>query len=136
MAAVHAVLNELEVDLDQVLGVLNKVDQVDDPAVLSVLRGSFEQSVAISAVTGEGLGPLADAVIARRSSDWTELQLHVPHDQARLAALVHEHGEVLQGIWEDDGWHARVSLPKAVVWQVQGCVTRGDDPVLTGAGAS
>jgi len=136
VAAVHAVLNELEVDLDQVLGVLNKVDQVDDPAVLSVLRGSFEQSVAISAVTGEGLGPLADAVIARRSSDWTELQLHVPHDQARLAALVHEHGEVLQGIWEDDGWHARVSLPKAVVWQVQGCVTRGEDPVLTGAGAS
>ena len=132
VAAVHGVLSELEVDLDQVLGVLNKVDQVSDPAVLAVLRGAFSQSVAISAVTGVGLDQLADAVVARRSSDWTELQLHVPHDQARLAALVHEHGEVLQGSWHDDGWHARVSLPKAVVWQVEACVTLGVDPLLTG----
>ena len=75
-------------------------------------------------MTGEGLPALADAVIARRSGDWTELNLFVPHAQARLAALVHEHGEVLEGAWEDDGWHARVSLPRAVVWQVSGCVVQ------------
>ena len=118
------VLAELGVENEEVLGVLNKVDQLDDPAVLAELQAEFAQSVAISAVTGEGLPALADAVIARRSGDWTELNLFVPHAQARLAALIHEHGEVLEGAWADDGWHARVSLPRAVVWQVSGCVVQ------------
>ena len=130
VAAVHEVLRGLDVDLDQVVGVLNKVDQVTDAAALATLRGEFTESVIISAVTGQGLDDLADAVIRRRSEDWTELQLLVPQVEARLAALVHEHGEVISAVWADDGWHARVSVPQAVVWQLEGCVTQGPDPVL------
>ena len=98
---------------------------------LAVLRAEFAESVQVSALTGAGLDRLADRVVARRSGDWTELWLRVPHDQARLAALVHEHGEVILDRWTDDGWHAKVSVPKAVVWQLEGCVGVEDDPVLT-----
>lgn len=128
--AVNCVLAELGVDNDKVLGVLNKVDRVPDSGTLAVLRSEFAESVQVSALAGTGLDTLADRVIARRSGDWTELCLHVPHEQARLAALVHEHGEVLRGVWLEDGWHARVSVPRAVVWQLESCLGAEDDPAL------
>jgi len=118
--AVHNVLRSLDVPEERVLGVLNKADQVTDPFVLSFLRGAFQESVTVSAVAGTGLDELAAAVVKRRSSDWAELLVDIPHDQARLAALIHEHGEVKTEVWDDDGWHASVSIPKAMQWQLEG----------------
>ncbi|MEL6345460.1 MAG: GTPase HflX, partial [Myxococcota bacterium] len=99
IAAVKTVLSELGVDEERVLGVLNKIDALDDPEKLSELRGLFQETVAISAQTGEGLEALADRVVARRSADWAELDVLVPHDKSRLSALVHEHGQVLSESW-------------------------------------
>jgi GTP-binding protein HflX len=132
--AVKDVLSELGIDNEQVLGVLNKVDRLPDVGTLAVLRAEFADSVDVSALTGAGLDRLADRVVARRSGDWTEMWLHVPHDQARLAALVHENGEVLHGVWLDDGWHAKVSVPKAVVWQLEGCRGIENDPAVVECG--
>ncbi|MCB9780799.1 MAG: hypothetical protein H6742_19680, partial [Alphaproteobacteria bacterium] len=125
--AVYEVLRELDVDEDRIVGVLNKVDAVTDDGELSVLRSRFSQSVTISAVTRVGLDELADVVVGRRSTDWEELQLLVPHDKARLHALVHQHGEVLEEAWEDDGWHARVSVPRRILWQLEGVIAGGCD---------
>ncbi len=47
----------------------------------------------------------------------------IPHGDSRVAALVHQHGEVLREAWEDDGWHARVSVPRDILWQVRPFVT-------------
>jgi GTPase len=117
--AVKKVLAELGVDNDQVLGLLNKADLVNDPATLSVLRAEFADSVTVSAVTGEGLDALATKVIARRSADWRELQLFIPQDQGRLVSVIHEHGEILGGRWEDEGWYTRVSIPQSVAWELE-----------------
>ncbi len=120
LEAVHGVLGELGVELDRVVGVLNKVDAVEDQEVLAALRLSFAQSVTISARDGIGLDQLAEVVVERRSQDWCEHSLMLPHSEARLMALIHEHGEVLSERWEDDGWHVRVSVPRAIVWQLEG----------------
>jgi GTPase len=125
--AVKKVLTELGVDHDQVLGLLNKADLVQDPATLTVLRAEFVDSVTVSAVTGEGLEELANLVIARRSTDWIELTLFIPQDQGRLVSIIHEHGEILGGRWEDEGWYTRVSMPRAVVWQLEPYQT--DEPI-------
>ncbi len=117
--AVTQVLAELGVEPERILGVLNKIDQVDDPATLAVLRQHFDESVAVSAVASLGLEELADHVVARRSADWQELTLRVPHDQGRVVALVHEHGSVLRDGYRDDGWHARVSVPRSITWELQ-----------------
>jgi GTP-binding protein HflX len=125
--AVKKVLADLGVDHDQVLGLLNKADLVTDPATLSVLRAEFADSVTVSAVTGAGLDVLADRVIARRSIDWCQLQLFIPQDQGRLVAVIHEHGEILGGRWEDEGWYTRVSVPQSVAWQLEPFQT--DQPI-------
>ena len=118
--AVHGVLSELGVDRDRILGVLNKVDAIDTPEeTLSTLRPLFQETVAVSAQTGAGLDALAERVVARRSEDWTELELLIPHDRGELVNLVHDHGEILHEEWLGRGWHARVSVPGAIRWQLE-----------------
>jgi len=116
--AVTGVLSELGVESERIVGVLNKCDRIDDPATLAELRTRFNDTVTISAHTGQGLGALAELVIRRRADDWVQLDLMVPHTEARFAAMVHEHGEILLEDWRDDGWHARVSIPKLIEWQL------------------
>jgi GTP-binding protein HflX len=99
---------------------LNKADLSDrDRLEMALLKGRFDEVVTLSAHTGVGLDELANRVVARRASAWTEFDVDVPHDVGRLAALVNEHGEVLSEMWDDDGWHARISVPKSVVWQLK-----------------
>jgi GTP-binding protein HflX len=123
--AVEAVLAELEVDPARIVGVLNKADAVTDPYELSLIKAAFAEHVVVSARTGEGLPALADLVVGRRTADWAEVELLVPHDQARLVALVHEHGEIKRAAWEEDGWHAAASVPRAILWQLEGAVRAG-----------
>lgn len=115
---VMGVLDELGVPSDHVLGVLNKADAVTDEMVVAELRAMLPGALSVSAVTGEGLAQLAERVAERRSAAWVRLRLFVPHDQARVAALVHEHGEVHEGAWDDTGWHAEVSVPRSLLPEV------------------
>lgn len=133
--AVHQVLTELGVDLDRVVGALNKCDREVDPTTLVELRGLFSDAVQISAHTGVGLNDLAQVVIACRNTDWVELEVLVPHTESRFSALVHEHGEVLREDWRDDGWHARISIPKPIRWQLDPFVREGPEPVADPAKA-
>jgi 50S ribosomal subunit-associated GTPase HflX len=75
--------------------------------------------VSISAHTGTGLDLLAGLVIQRRNADWVEFDVLVPQTESKYAALVHEHGEVLSEDWREDGWHARISIPKPIRWQLE-----------------
>ncbi len=119
--AVHEVLGSLDVPKSRILGVLNKVDVSHrDRLDMALLKGRFDEVVTISAHTGVGLDELANRVVARRAAAWAEFDVDVPHDdEGRLSALVNEHGEVLSEAWDDDGWHARISVPKSVVWQLK-----------------
>jgi GTP-binding protein HflX len=116
--AVHGVLSELDVDDQRIIGVLNKIDALEDETTLAAIRTAFSSSVLISAKTGSGLDKLAEQVIARRSKDWAELEVLIPHSESRLTSLAHEHGEILSESWTDDGWLAHVSVPQAIRWQL------------------
>ena len=125
--AVHDVLSSLDVDDSRVLGVLNKVDALDDETALASIRAAFRSSTSISALTGEGLETLAELVVARRSGDWIELEVLVPHAEARLTALAHDHGQIISEAWVDAGWRARVSLPRTVQWQLAPYAVGGEE---------
>ena len=116
------------VDLERVMGALNKCDRSVEPTTLVELRGLFSDAVAISAHSGAGLDTLAQLVVQRRNADWVELELLVPHADSRFVALVHEHGEVLREAWTDEGWLARVSIPKPIQWQLDPFAQRGEAP--------
>ena len=119
---VQEVLAELGVPDWRVLGVLNKVDAVEDQAVLWELRELLPDALVVSAMTGEGLDVLAGRVAQRRAGEWEELAVDVPHAEGRLVALVNERGEVLSEAWDEDGWHADIRVPVSVLPELRNVI--------------
>jgi len=63
--AVDEVLDELGCGAKDRLLLLNKVDRVNDPTVLTVLRDRHPDAIPLSAATGENAGSLVAAVLRR-----------------------------------------------------------------------
>ena len=112
-ADVIAVLEGMEQDgtIDgewraRTIEVLNKADLLGGVANVPP-RG---EAVPVSAVTGEGVPALLQAVDARIAAGMEQLDYAIqPEDGARLAWL-YQHGEVLQRDDADDAIHLRVRL--------------------------
>jgi GTP-binding protein HflX len=111
MTAVDALLTELEVADRPTVLVLNKIDRLEQhhrvDAVLAERGG-----VAISAVTGEGLGPL-HAAIDSALPTLRRVSLSIPHGDGAALASCYEHGRVLSRKDEDGYVSLEVELPPA-----------------------
>ncbi|MEQ5834616.1 ribosome rescue GTPase HflX [Marinobacter sp. NFXS9] len=101
---VEDVLLEIGADEVPVLQVYNKIDLLDDfrPRVDRNEDG-VPVRVWVSAVTGEGIDTLFDAVVERLAEDVLSLSLLLgPHD-GKLRALLHEAGGVVSEEYLDNG---------------------------------
>ena len=101
LADVEVVLGEIGLGerLDEVMiEVLDKIDQLDPErraGLLSAKAGSGSKRVALSALTGEGVGTLLEAIEARLNAGQRTIELGVaPSDGASLAWL-YRNGEVI-----------------------------------------
>ncbi len=91
--------------------VLNKVDLVpgDETAALGVLGRDDRISVRVSAMLGEGLGALKDAVASVLSELWIEVDERLPYSAGDLLARTRERGQVEFEYGDEDvGVHGRV----------------------------
>jgi len=89
MTAVEKVLGELPRKVGADLIVFNKIDRVRDPIGLQFLRrGRGQESVYVSAVTGEGIDELAKAVMKILDSRSFLADVYVPLADGKLDALV------------------------------------------------
>ena len=76
------------------LVVFNKIDLVDDPAVLAGLRRHFPDALFVSVQTGEGICGLIDTI-----GEWVEngavtRELRLPLTSGALLARLHREGRV------------------------------------------
>ncbi len=93
IAAVREVLREIGADHVPELLVFNKADLVPGPA--KELTAEHPGSVAVSAVTGEGIEEFL-LVLGDRLRERTEVvELVVPYDRGDVLAAVHREGEVV-----------------------------------------
>ncbi len=91
--------------------VLSKVD-LADPIDLAALRSRFRGAVMFSAVTGEGIDSLLDAIDEALPRPAVEIAVTVPYAHGGLLSRIHEGGELLAPVQYREGgtWiHARVS---------------------------
>jgi GTP-binding protein HflX len=95
--------------------VLNKIDLVDPAARAStenrMLRSS--DSVALSALTGEGCGSLLALVDRWLASEARAVRLDIPLTDGKTLAWVYRHGEVLGRRDDDEAAHLAVRLSEA-----------------------
>jgi GTP-binding protein HflX len=104
---VRSVLAELGASQVPELIVFNKADASDEPRRLA---DKFPGSVAVSALTGDGIPELLLA-IGDRVRAMTELtELFIPFDRGDVLAAVHREGQVLVETPGDDGVRVRARL--------------------------
>jgi GTP-binding protein HflX len=107
MAAVADVLAEIEASEVPQLLVFNKVDQAIG---VDKLLQANPGSVAVSAVTGEGIGALLDAIGDRLRALAAVYELFIPWSRGDALAAVHREGEVVVEITEEAGMRLRARL--------------------------
>ena len=101
LRAVRQVLEEIDASEIPALKVFNKIDQISDGRVESLLA-ERAPSVAVSAKTGAGLEDLLARVDEELASTRRRVTLSIPQGDAGLVAQVHEHGRVLDTRYEDN----------------------------------
>lgn len=108
--AVYQVLRELKADTKQLITVFNKADKIEDQEFLNQLLLQ-ENSIAISALSGDGTDKLLTLVEHFLKQQTVEIQLVIPYSDSHIIAKLYETSTVHSLDYQDDGIHAIISLP-------------------------
>ena len=97
MADVETVLGEIQADGLPQLVVFNKLDLLEQPARILRNESGTPTAVYLSAVTGEGVNLLFDAIRERLSVTLFDEEITLDPQRARLRAALYERGAVCAG---------------------------------------
>jgi GTP-binding protein HflX len=95
---VDGVLEELELHAQPQLLVFNKIDLLDEDALLAMqerMASDGQESVFVSTVQEQGTDPLKRALQAHIRARRPLAEIHLSHSDGKLLAEIHEYGEVL-----------------------------------------
>ncbi|MCA9079031.1 MAG: GTPase HflX [Planctomycetaceae bacterium] len=111
---VDEVLDEIGVDHSNTLLVLNKLDAVADRSYVDVLRATFPNSLAVSALEGHGLKRLAAEVADRLAEGYLDLKIDSTVANGKLLGFLREHAELKETTYGEDNTVQYVCrLPRA-----------------------
>ena len=102
MAAVDAVIKELDAFGKQTLIVFNKMDAVENPDLIESCLKRFPGSVAISARTGAGVSNLVQALQEALAAWRMRSRFRIPVSESALIAEIHRVGHVLELRYDGD----------------------------------
>ncbi len=92
--AVHQTLEELDADHVPIITVLNKIDRLSNPEAARRAVERFPQAVAISALTGAGIGDMLKHIRSELYETLTPILVRLPYQKGQLISLFHEFGQV------------------------------------------
>ncbi len=117
VAAVEALLAELELPERPVIVAINKVDRLEGEFAL---RGLIERwsGVAISALTGAGIDELLARIDEALRPRVERIALFIPYRDGPTLALCYEKGRVLERRDEAEGIRLQVDVPRRLVPQL------------------
>jgi GTP-binding protein HflX len=113
LAAVRAVLAEVDAHKVPELVVINKADQAD-PLVLDRLRRQEKHSVVVSARTGLGLSELELLIARELPRPSVAVDVLLPYDRGDLVSRLHDDGELLEQEHRADGTWVRALVTPAL----------------------
>lgn len=116
IADVAAVLEDIGAGDVQQLAVFNKVDNLEEPVLRTDHDGDgVPIRVWLSALKGNGIDGLRDAIAKRLGNERIDAVLDLPLSAGRLRARLHEQALVLEETATDGGWRIRIDAPRAVI---------------------
>lgn len=112
IAAVNAVLAELQASDKPTLMIFNKIDCLGVGASLQRFREQYPHAVFISARTRQGIDELTSALGTQLRPVRESLELLIPHAQAATIARLHSVAQIVESDYEDpEGARFRVLIP-------------------------
>lgn len=100
-------------DVPRILA-MNKSDRLD-AETRRRLEGMFPDARFVSAVTGEGLPDLLQAVAERLAESQTLAEYVIPFERGDVRSELHEAGDVMEETAAEDGWRMMVKGPRAAL---------------------
>ncbi len=102
---VNSVLKQLEADQVPQIRVYNKIDKLDRKPRITNNRAGEGRAVWLSAITGEGIPMLKDAIARRLRQKTVQRVIHLLPEQGRQRARLFELGAVTsEAALEEGGW--------------------------------
>jgi GTP-binding protein HflX len=123
MAAVHAVLADLGSSDIPVVLVMNKVDLLE-PAQKSLIARRYRDALAVSALTGEGIPSLLDAIASRLTALFS-VTLSIPAVRGDILSALYRDGAVTERQVVDEHIVLAVDLPREKVEKYHDYVVPG-----------
>lgn len=120
IAAVQNVLDELNVGDKRTLLVLNKIDAVEDEALLPVLRDKHSDGLLLSARTGLGLEELRVAADVCMRGEQQRMTLSLPACEGRALRFLEQFAEILDRRYEDGRAILRVYIAPRTLEHLHG----------------
>ncbi len=112
IASVREVLAEIGAEQVDEIVVFNKTD-VARPEAIERLHRLYPDASFVSAVTGDGVEDLYEAIVAGLDRKTIELFILIPYERGDVLAEAHQVGEVLDVDHSDTGTAVTVRLPHA-----------------------
>ncbi|MBK1792127.1 GTPase HflX [Persicirhabdus sediminis] len=114
-----SVLTELGAEDKQMITVLNKIDMVDDPAVLAALEGKFDNAIAVSARTGEGMDKLLDRCSDMLADRVKRRLYRIPQARGDLSGLIYREAKVLDTEYDGNDMLVTAIVPAKIAGQLK-----------------
>jgi GTP-binding protein HflX len=93
--SVYETLKEIGAGEIPMVTAINKIDRLSDPLrARQVLTEEFPNSVAVSALKGDGISDLLTLVNEHLYEMYTPITVYLPYSEGALISLIHEQGQV------------------------------------------
>ncbi|ARU42411.1 GTPase HflX [Armatimonadetes bacterium Uphvl-Ar1] len=110
LEAVLQTVNDLGADSVPMLTVFNKIDAAPDPIAVRKIAAEHPGSVAISALTGEGIDDLFRMIKNAVSDRLSIVKALVPYSESNLVERAYDYGRVLKKEYRDEGIYLEAEL--------------------------
>jgi GTPase len=94
--SVQGTLKDIGADNIPVVTALNKIDRLPDPQLARDTLVDFDDSVAISAVSGEGIPDLVTAIESQLFETYIPVTVRLPYAEGALISMFHEQGQIVR----------------------------------------
>lgn len=117
--AVYQTLNDIGAAELPLLNVLNKIDRLADPTAAGAALSGSHDSVAISALTGQGLDKLLAEIEEVLEAEMQRITVLLPFARGDLVSLFHERGLIEQETHDARGTRIVGRLPEHLALQLE-----------------
>lgn len=137
ITAVNKVLEEINATGKQTVLIFNKIDRVENAALVEHVLRTHQHSVAISAQSGEGIETMLHEIEHQVRSWRLRVKLVIPNHETAILAELHRVGRIVDKSYIDDMVHVTAHIPPQLQGRLKNYMVEGnDDTAHSGNGSA